>query len=148
LKEISVKKEIPAEIHRLFDFTQDIEKRLLWDKQTEEIRFIRPHIRLKEGAEVYVLSKGGVELETRYLSFDRPNEISIEMTNQAGVFKTFYGRWDYSSTEKDQTILKITYRFKLKFPYNLLYNTASRKINRNIRMKLKGLYDYIVENPI
>ena len=127
----------------LFDFTQDFNNRKKWDKQTKEIDFIGDCVELKQGAKVYTKSLEGVYMETEYLTFKRPSEISIKMINKSSIFKDFIGTWNYEVAEECKTIIKITYCFNLIFPYNLLKSKVSKKIRMNMTKKLSLLKQYL-----
>ena len=133
------------DIKWLFDFTQDFNYRKKWDKQTLEIDFIDECKELKKGAKVFTKSIEGFFMETEYLTFKSPNEISIKMINKSPIFKDFIGTWNYDSTDNVKTILKITYCFNLRFPYNLIRRKVSQKIRINMTKKLSTLKNYLTE---
>ncbi|WP_299136398.1 hypothetical protein [uncultured Tenacibaculum sp.] len=142
---ISEKITLDRNIDWLFEFTQDFTKRKKWDKQTLEIGFLDDHIELKKGAKVYTKSIEGIRMDTEYLTFDTPNEISIQMLNKSPVFKNFIGVWNYISIENDKTILKITYKFNLRFPYNIISKIVFQKTHKNILKKLEFLENYLLK---
>ena len=88
---ISVINTFDRDIDWLFDFTQDFNNRKKWDKQTLEINFIGDCIELKKGTRVYTKSIEGITMETEYLTFKSPNEISIKMINTSPIFRDFIG---------------------------------------------------------
>ena len=133
------------DIKWLFDFTQDFNNRKKWDKQTLEIDFIDECKELKKGAKVFTKSIEGVFMETEYLTFKSPNEISIQMINRSKIFKDFIGTWNYSSNDRNKTDLKITYSFNLKFPYSIIKHNISQKIRLNMTKKLTLLKEYLTE---
>ena len=143
---ISEQKIIFIDIDWLFNFTQNIDERLKWDKQTTEIGFINDNTALEEGTGVFTKSKEGLHMETEYLSFYPPNKIAIKMINNSNLFKNFVGVWTYKSEQKKQTILQITYQFNLQFPYTLITHLVKKKIRSNIIKKLNGLKNYINES--
>ena len=134
---------INRNIDWLFDFTQNFTERKKWDKQTVEIDFFDATTELKKGAKVYTKSIEGILMKTEYLTFKAPDEISIKMLNNSPIFKCFFGKWNYFSTDNGRTKLKITYQFSLRFPYSLITNTVSKKIRTNMSKKLYFLEDYI-----
>lgn len=133
------------DIDWLFEFTQNINNRKKWDKQTLEIDFMDDSVELKKGSKVYTKSKEGIYMETEYLTFKSPNEISIKMLNKSSFFDDFIGIWDYTSIDRFKTELKITYCFNLKFPYSLFTRQVSRKIRMNMIKKLSFLREYLSE---
>ena len=149
---ISVINTFDRDIDWLFDFTQDFNNRKKWDKQTLEINFIGDFIELKKGTRVYTKSIEGVFMETEYLTFKSPNEISIKMINTSPIFRDFIGTWNYDSTDNLKTTIKITYSFNLRFPYNLIKRKVSQKIRVNMTEKLRLLKIYLSElekiNPL
>jgi len=134
------------DIKWLFDFTQDFINRKKWDKQTSEIDFIDEYKELKKGAIVFTKSIEGVYMETGYLTFKPPTEISVKMLNKSQIFKDFIGTWNYSSNDSKKTELKITYSFNLKFPYNIFKHKVSKKIRLNMTNKLSLLKEYLNES--
>ena len=100
---------------------------------------------LEKGAKVFTKSAEGVAMQTVYLTFKSPNEISIKMLNKSPIFSDFRGIWNYSTTDKLKTTLKITYCFNLKFPYNLIKPKVSQKIRLNLIRKLAMLNAYLIE---
>lgn len=134
---------INRNIDWLFDFTQNFVERKKWDKQTKEIAFLDGFTTLAKGAKVYTESVEGIRMDTEYLTFKVPTEISIKMLNRSSVFKCFVGAWNYIPIEKEKTTLKITYQFDLRFPYNLIKRTVSKKIKANMTNKLNLLEDYL-----
>lgn len=144
MHEINEEKEFEMEIHELFDFTQNFEERIKWDSQTKSINFMSNESLLQKGAKVAVISNKGLKMETEYLTFERPHELSIKMTNTSPILKTFIGRWDYKEPTKNHTFIKITYEFHLKFPYTIINSIVSKKIRKNINTKLNNLNEVIV----
>ena len=136
---------INRDIDWLFGFSQNINERRKWDKQTLEINFLDDFTELQKGARVYTKSIEGIRMDTEYLTFESPNEISIKMLNESPVFKSFVGSWNYSKIENSRTKLKISYQFNLRFPYNLIPKKVSRKIKVNIAKKLCLLDSYVNE---
>lgn len=144
MHEIIEEKEFEMKIHELFDFTQNFEERIKWDSQTKAINFMSNESLLQKGAKVAVISNKGLKMETEYLTFERPNELSIKMTNTSPIFKNFIGRWDYQESSQSHSSIKITYRFQLKFPYTIISFIVSKKIRNNINTKLNNLHEVIV----
>ena len=142
---ISAKETYNRDIKWLFDFTQDLNNRKTWDKQTLEIDIIGDIIELKKGTRVYTKSVEGIMMETEYLTFKSPNEISIKMMNKSPIFRNFIGTWKYDSTNNCKTTIKITYCFNLRFPYNLINRKVSQKIRVNMTEKLHLLKKYLIE---
>lgn len=117
-----------------------------WDNQTMEIDFIDNCKVLKKGSRVYTKSIEGVYMETEYLTFESPSEISIKMINTSKIFRDFAGTWNYYPTKESETVLKITYTFELKFPYNIIKHIVCKKIRNNIKGKLESLNEYLNVN--
>ena len=145
-KEVSSEIEINKERHWLFEYTQDFSKRIKWDKQTRKIEFIGQESELKKGSLVYTESIEGIGMETEYLIFKKPEKISIKMINKSKVFKAFTGKWEYLKLESNITVLKITYQFNLRFPYNLIPKTIQRKIKNNMVSKLNYLSNHLKQD--
>ncbi|WP_435263508.1 hypothetical protein [Tenacibaculum sp. nBUS_03] len=142
---ISEKIILDRNIEWLFEFTQDFNARKKWDHQTLEIDFFDGCTELKKGAKVYTKSIEGIQMNTEYLTFEFPNEISIQMLNRSPIFKCFIGTWTYTKTESNKTILEIIYKFNLRFPYNLISRIVFKKIRMNILKKLESLENYLLK---
>lgn len=142
---ISESKTINRSIDWLFNFTQNFDNRKIWDEQTIEISFIHDCIELKKGAKVKTKSKEGICMETEYLTFDKPNKISIKMLNKSSIFKDFIGSWDYTPIGHTKTDLKITYSFNLKFPYSLIQRKVLQKVRINMTKKLNSLEKHLIK---
>jgi hypothetical protein len=140
-KEIKINKDIDW----LFDFTQDFNERLKWDKQTKEIAFMEGYKKLEKRAKVYTVSAEGIKMETEYLKFEPSKVISIRMLNRSSVFKEFVGTWNYISIAESSCVLRITYEYTLRFPYGLVKGLVSNKVSRNISHKLTFLQSYLEE---
>ena len=140
---LSDKVIINRNIDWLFEYTQNFSERKKWDKQTKEIDFYDGFSALEKGAKVYTVSVEGIRMETEYLTFESPSEISIKMLNKSSVFKSFIGTWNYIQVEHEKTILKITYQFNLRFPYNLIRRKVLKKVKTNINKKLSFLEGHL-----
>lgn len=140
---ISETNTFDRDIDWLFEYTQDFNNRKAWDTQTSEIGFIGDFLKLEKGAKVYTKSIEGVYMETEYLTFNYPNEISIKMLNKSPIFRDFIGTWNYSSTKNHKSCLKITYCFNLKFPYSLIKRKVISKIQINMAEKLRALEKHL-----
>ena len=143
LMEVSSEIKINKERDWLFDYTQDFSERIKWDKQTRKIEFIGQTNELKKGALVYTESKEGIGMDTEYLIFKKPEQISIKMINKSNLFKSFTGKWDYIKLDNNTSVLKITYQFNLRFPYNLIAKIVQRKIKNNMDSKLQYLSTHL-----
>ncbi|MCT4580770.1 MAG: hypothetical protein N4A35_05065 [Flavobacteriales bacterium] len=138
------KKLINEEIQTLFEFTQDFEKRVQWDSQTQSINYINAEKQLKKGAQVTVISSNGVRMDTEYTTFTPPHQIAIKMLNQSPIFRAFNGSWIYKRISANQTELTILYEFKLQPLYRLLQPIVLKKTRKNMRNKLEDLAYTIV----
>jgi len=132
----------------LFEFTQDITQRQIWDKQTLEIGFLEGDAVLQKGARVYTKSREGIRMDTEYLTFETPIEISIRMMNHSSIFKDFIGTWKYHPTASNTTTLEITYEFNLRFPYRIFSSIVSKKVRKNVLQKLHFLESHLSKMEI
>lgn len=143
---ITEKKKINCEIQELFDLSQQMNRRPIWDDQVKELGFMEGYDELRKGAKVFVNSSNGVKMETIYTSFVRPYKISVEMLNYSKIFKSFSGQWEYVDEGEKATTLQISYTFKLRLIYKLLSPLVQKKIRGNIRKKLTNLSLYVDQN--
>jgi hypothetical protein len=65
---------------KVFDFTQDYNKRLRWDTFLKKADLIEGAIEAGKGAKSYCVSKNGLGMVTEYITYNRPKVTAIKMT--------------------------------------------------------------------
>lgn len=103
---------IPAVV---FDVTQDYSRRLEWDTFLKKAELVDAR-EAEAGAKAWCVSKYGMGMETRYVSFNRPKVTAVEMSDSSIVYKTFAGSWRFELLGEHSTQVTFTYSYELKFP--------------------------------
>src|ERR1700752_5038030 len=80
---------------KVFDFTQDYTKRLIWDTFLKRADLIDGAIAADKGVKAYCVAKNGMGMVTEYVTFNRPKVTAIKMTKGPFMFKSFLGSWTF-----------------------------------------------------
>ncbi len=118
----------------VWDFTQDYNKRSLWDKTIREAKVIETKPR-----RISIVGSWGLKAELVYKLDDRPNKTSLVMTNVSSVMISGGGgSWKYipedSGTLWTQTNTLI---FKDSFLLRLLRPLITMSLKKNTRRGMK-----------
>jgi len=124
---------------KVFDFTQDYKKRLIWDTFLKKADLIEGAIAAEKGVKAYCVAKNGLGMITEYVTYNRPKVTAIKMTNGPFMFKSFLGSWTFTEIAKDKTEVIFLYSFSLRFPFNLLSNFIKNNLRRNVKQRLVDL---------
>lgn len=107
---------ISASKEFLFDFTQDYNKRLDWDKYLGVARLIDAE-KAEKGTLVYCESRTKIGMTVRYISLNRPEQVAMEMVKGPFIFENFSGSWRFKSAENGQTQVFFRYNFQTKWGF-------------------------------
>ncbi len=124
---------------KIFDFTQDYDKRLIWDTFLKEARLIEGAKESAKGVKAWCVAKNGMGMETEYISFNRPKVTAVKMTKGPFMFKSFAGSWQFETEAPNKTLVTFTYSFTLRFPYSLLSPFIRSNLNGNVKQRLVDL---------
>ena len=100
--------EIAADPRTLFDLSQDYDHRLDWDPFLSEARLVdaeAPAI----GVHAWCVSRSGIGMETRYVSFRPPEACAVEMTRGPWFLRAFAGSWRFTPLAPGRTAVDFTY---------------------------------------
>jgi len=130
---------IDEKVERVFDFTQDYNKRLKWDTFLKRADLIDGAVKADKGVKAFCVAKNGLGMVTEYVTFNRPKVTAIKMTNGPFMFKSFLGSWTFKEISNDKTEVIFIYSFTLNFPFNLLTNFIKNNLRTNVKQRLIDL---------
>jgi ribosome-associated toxin RatA of RatAB toxin-antitoxin module len=130
---------IKEKAEKVFDYTQDYNKRLFWDTFLKKADLIEGAAKAEKGVKAYCVAKNGLGMETEYVSFNRPKVTAVKMTKGAFLFKSFLGSWTFKENGKYDTGVIFLYSFSLQFPFNLFGGFIKRNLQKNVRQRLIDL---------
>ena len=130
---------IDEKSEKVFDFTQDYNKRLSWDTFLKRADLIEGSAIVDKGVKAYCVAKNGLGMVTEYVTYNRPKVTAIKMTKGPFMFKSFLGSWTFKETLIDKTEVIFLYSFSLRFPFNLLTNFIRNNLQANVRQRLIDL---------
>ncbi|AMM52122.1 hypothetical protein TH61_14285 [Rufibacter sp. DG15C] len=105
---------IQAPPEELFWLSQDYTKRLDWDKYLRAAYLKHGIHKAGKGVEAYCESQKGIGMTVRYVSFNPPQQVAMEMTKGPWVFKKFSGSWRFKEVANGQTRVFFRYNFQAK----------------------------------
>ena len=121
---------------KVWNFTQDFNKRNLWDKTILEYKIISK----KPRKLVWLKMKGGIVTTLKYKLCDKPNKTSLKMHDTKSLLiKGGGGSWKYS--EKDgKTIWVQTNSLEIKFEilYFLFGWLIKKELARNTKKAMQN----------
>ena len=124
---------------KVFDFTQDYSKRVIWDTFLKKAYLIEGAKNADKGVKAYCVAKNGLGMTTEYITFNRPDVTAIKMTKGPWLFKSFLGSWGFKKLDVDRTEVKFLYSFSLKFPFNLITKLIKKNLQKNVQQRLRDL---------
>ena len=130
---------IEAQIEKVFDFTQNYQKRLQWDTFLTQADLMDGATQAGIGVKAYCVAHNGLGMVTEYVSFNRPKVTAIKMTKGPFLFKSFLGSWTFKAIDKLTTEVVFLYSFTLKFPFNLFQALIKLNLRNNVKQRLRDL---------
>lgn len=128
---------------KVFDYTQDYNKRLSWDTFLKRAELIEGALIAEKGIKAYCVAKNGLGMETEYVSFNRPKVTAVKMTKGPYMFSSFLGSWTFKEISKDYTEVIFLYSFSLRFPFSMLGKLIRYNLQNNVKQRLKDLKNCI-----
>jgi hypothetical protein len=131
---------------RAFDYTQDYNKRLVWDTFLIKAELIHGATEAAVGVKAYCVAHNGLGMETEYVSFSRPKVTAIKMTQGPYMFKDFLGSWNFKAIGSNEIEVIFLYSFTLRFPFNVFSLFIKWNLKRNVRQRLTDLKNQLEKN--
>lgn len=122
---------------KVFDLTQNYERRLQWDTFLSKAQLIDAK-QADIGVKAWCVSKHGLGMETEYVSFNRPKVTAIKQTKRSLLFDRFAGSWTF---EPNDQVVKVTftYSYQLNFPFGLFSKFVHQILGKNVQQRLRDL---------
>ncbi len=95
--------EIAAEPPALFALSQDYARRLDWDPFLKEACLLEGAKEAGLNVRAWCVSRQGVGMETRYISFKPPRVCAVEMTRGPWFIRSFSASWRFEAIEPGRT---------------------------------------------
>ncbi len=124
---------------KVFDYTQDYNKRLTWDTFLKRAELIEGATQAGKGVKAYCVAKNGIGMVTEYVTYNRPNVTAISMTNGPYMFESFLGSWNFNELTINKTEVTFLYSFSLRFPFTIFTSLIKNNLKKNVRMRLSDL---------
>ncbi|SIT95080.1 type II toxin-antitoxin system RatA family toxin [Pontibacter indicus] len=134
---------IKAAAEKVFDYTQDYNKRLVWDTFLKRAELVEGAIKADKGIKAYCVAHNGIGMETEYVSFYRPKVTAVKMTKGPFMFSSFLGSWTFKEISKHETEVVFLYSFTLRFPFTIIGKLIKRNLQSNVRQRLVDLKNYL-----
>jgi ribosome-associated toxin RatA of RatAB toxin-antitoxin module len=128
---------------KVFDFTQDYNKRLSWDTFLKKADLIDGAANAGKGVKAYCVTKNGLGMVTEYVTYNRPKATAIKMTKGPFMFKFFLGSWTFKEIQSNKTEVIFLYSFLLRFPFSLMANFIKSNLQSNVKRRLIDLKNNI-----
>ncbi|MGV3586756.1 MAG: type II toxin-antitoxin system RatA family toxin [Adhaeribacter sp.] len=130
---------IQERAEKVFDYTQDYNKRLSWDTFLKRAELIEGAVKADKGIKAYCVAKNGLGMETEYVSFNRPKVTAVKMTKGPFMFSSFLGSWTFKEISKEETEVIFLYSFSLRFPFSIIGKLIKINLQNNVRQRLIDL---------
>lgn len=129
--------EVAAERSVLFDMTQDYEHRLSWDAFLKEAKLLAGATEPSIGVYARCVARFGLEMQTRYVSFNPPRACAVEMTHGPWFLRSFAGSWRFDEIGAGRT--RVTFAYNLLGRPRFLTGLMRRVFARQVRRRLAAL---------
>ena len=95
----------------VFALTQDYARRLTWDPFLSRAELLGGATVPAVGVRSWCVSKGGVGMETEYVTFDPPRLAAVKMTRGPWPLEVFGGAWEFVP---DGTGTRVLFRYQFR----------------------------------
>ncbi|TPE40648.1 type II toxin-antitoxin system RatA family toxin [Pontibacter mangrovi] len=124
---------------KVFDYTQDYDKRLSWDTFLKRAELTNGAVKAKNGVKAYCVAHNGLGMETEYVSFNRPKVTAVKMTKGPFMFSSFLGSWTFKKIDQNETEVIFLYSFSLRFPFSIAGKFIKPNLQKNVKQRLLDL---------
>ncbi len=143
---IRVSQDVPAPPESVFDLIHDYERRLEWDPFLREARLLDADA-AGVGAVARCVARwrsGGLGMDVRYLSFDRPRVAAIDMIRGPWPLRSFVASLRQDPLD-DGAATRVTYAFHFTSALPWLTRPAFRRFFAyETRARLQALREHFV----
>lgn len=106
--------EIAGYPEQVFDLSQDYLNRLQWDPFLKTADLLDGATSPGVGVRARCTSKSGWNMETEYVSFNRPHTTAVKMTRGPWFLLSFAGSWHFVEVSPGVTAVTFTYLLRAK----------------------------------
>ena len=97
----------------VFALTQDYARRLTWDPFLARAELLDGAATPAVGVRAWCVSKGGVGMETQYVTFTPPRLTAVKMTKGPWPVESFGGAWEFLPDGAGTRVL-FRYQFRMR----------------------------------
>jgi len=108
---ISVSRVVGVDRRRLFTWSQDYGRQLVWDSFLADA-YLLDEPTVEVGVDAFCRSQSGATMVSRYVAYRPPQVAAIEMVDGPKVLERFSGIWNFTERTAGSTELKFTYSFR------------------------------------
>ncbi|MBY4712004.1 type II toxin-antitoxin system RatA family toxin [Burkholderia cepacia] len=108
---ISVSRTVGVDRRRLFTWSQDYARRLVWDSFLTDA-YLLDGMTADVGVDAFCRSQSGATMVSRYISYRPPQVAAVEMVDGPKVLERFSGSWNFTEHTPGTTEVKFTYHFR------------------------------------
>ena len=123
----------------VFDFTQDYDNRLKWDKFLKNAVLINGALTAEKGAKSFCVAQNGIGIESMYVTYSRPRVTAVKMTKGPFMFSSFLGSWTFKEISEGVTEVIFLYSFSLRFPFSIFTLFIKNNLQKNVKQRLINL---------
>jgi ribosome-associated toxin RatA of RatAB toxin-antitoxin module len=102
---------VDASPELVFALTQDYALRLAWDPFLRHAELLGGAGAPAVGVRAWCVAKGGIGMETEYVSYAPPRIAAVKMTRGPWLLRTFGGAWEFTPAVDGGT--RISFRYQL-----------------------------------
>ena len=95
----------------VFALTQDYARRLAWDPFLTRAELLGGAVAPAVGVRAWCVSKGGLGMETEYVTFTPPRLAAVKMTKGPWPLASFGGAWEFVP---DGSGTRVLFRYQLR----------------------------------
>jgi hypothetical protein len=95
----------------VFALTQDYARRLTWDPFLTRAELLGGAEAPAVGVRSYCVARGGLAMETEYVTFTPPRLAAVKMTKGPWLLDVFGGAWEFAA---DGSGTIVTFRYQLR----------------------------------
>jgi hypothetical protein len=132
---------IAAAPGELFALTQDYARRLEWDVFLRSAELLGGARAPSRGVRAWCVSRGGLGMETEYVTFAPPRVAAVRMTRGPWFLASFAGSWRFEPAGPGRTCVYFRYHLRAR-PRALawlLEPLLARAFRRDTRRRLEAL---------